>query len=92
MPKLINAIPIENFCLQLEYSDGLKGEYSCARLINKEESACLANPELFRLVTIDKKSNDLIWPNGFSLCGKALYKQLQLINLMNSFHIDIEKI
>ncbi len=92
MPKLVEVKALDDFSIYLKYSDGLEGEYSLSKVIQQKDFASIRDKHIFNKVSIDKKTNDVVWQEGVSLCKNALYKTLQLKNLMKSFCIDQEKL
>ena len=89
MNKLIKVTPKENFVLYLKYSNGTEGEISCADLLKKDEYRNIRNWQDFKQVKIDKNTNDISWPNGVSMCKNAMYRMLELKNLMKSMNIEL---
>lgn len=92
MLKPVEVKVIENSRLYVKYSDGISGEISLANLLNDGEYPEFKDPKYLNRVSIDPESNDPVWPNGASLCKNAIYKQLELKNLMKNIHIDINKL
>ena len=91
MLKPVQVKIIENSRLFVKYSDGISGEISLANLLEDADYPEFKDPAYLKNVSIDPDSNDAVWPNGASLCKNAIYKQLELKNLMKSLHIDINK-
>ncbi|MBU0560355.1 MAG: DUF2442 domain-containing protein [Bacteroidetes bacterium] len=90
IPVLVK--PLEHYKLYIKYSDGLSGEINLEHLKNKPEFAKLVEEDFFNKVRIDGITKDLLWDDGISLCKNALYKQLELKNLLRRLSIDESKI
>ena len=92
MAKPVEVKVVENSRLFVKYSDGISGEISLASLLNDSEHPEFKDPDYLSKVSIDPGSEDPVWPNGISLCKNAIYRQLELKQLMQRLHIDIDKI
>ena len=92
MPKLIDVKPLDTLKLYLKYDDGVEGEIKLEHLRKNIFYKDLCDPDYFSKAAIDQKTNDVIWENGVSLCKNAMYKQLQLKQMMKGFHIDLDKL
>jgi hypothetical protein len=92
MPKPEEVKVIDNSKLFVKYSDGIAGEISLSSLLRDEKHPEFKDPDYLKKVSIDPESEDPVWPNGISLCKNAIYKQLELKQLMKNLHIDIDKI
>ena len=92
MPKPEEVKVVDNSRLFVKYSDGISGEISLSTLLRDDEHPEFKDPEYLKQVTIDTKTEDPVWPNGISLCKNAIYRQLELKQLMKRLHIDIDKI
>ena len=92
MPKPIELKIIENSRLYVKYSNGISGEISLDNLLNNDLYPEFKKKYYLDRVSIDPTSYDPVWPNGASLCKNAIYKQLELKNMMDNFGIDLNKI
>ena len=90
MPTPVKVNTCGNDKIYVEYSDGMKGEYSLKKLMKKEEFDCLKEQELFDTAYIDAATNDIAWSNGVSICSNALYKCIQLKHLINIIDPECE--
>ncbi|MCF8242006.1 MAG: DUF2442 domain-containing protein [Melioribacteraceae bacterium] len=68
--------------IYVEYNDGIAGEYNFTRLFQKEDYSELSDFTEFQKISISKINGDVVWQCGTSLCKDALYKQLQLKQMM----------
>ena len=91
MPKLTLVKAKKNFRLYLKYSDGKDGIIDLNRLKDRIGFKSLCNPHLFETVFIDPDTNDICWEGGITICKDAVYRQLELKQLMKNLHIDIDK-
>ena len=90
------AVPVEvkalrELKLYVKYSDGLDGVISLKRHEKDPSYDKLLEFDYFATVSIDKKTKDIYWDNGISLCKNAVYKQLDLIRLAKSLKLDLNK-
>lgn len=91
MPLPVAVKAKQSQTIYLEYKDGLKGEIDLTKTINNNSYDDLKDPSEFSKVFIDKKSRDICWPCGVTLCKNALYSQLELRNLIKRLKIDVDK-
>lgn len=77
--KIINEEQI-----YIKYSDGLEGNISIKKSLNK-------NINQSTNIVINKDSKNIII-NDVELCKDAIYKQLHLKNIASKLKLDIEKI
>ena len=89
MAELIKVKPLKDHKIYLKYSNGLEGEYSLKKVMLKEEYKFLSDDEIFDKVEVDKKTNDVGWGNGVTLCKNAIYKQLELMQLAEKLKLDL---
>ena len=92
MPEPEEVRVVENSRLFVKYSDGTAGDISLASLLTDSNHPEFKDPAYLNKVALDPESGDPVWPNGISLCKNAIYKQLELKQLMKRLHIDIGKI
>ncbi|MFA7288848.1 MAG: hypothetical protein WC055_08200 [Melioribacteraceae bacterium] len=92
MAKLISVSPLGKDKIYLKYDDGLEGEYSLIKLMNKFEYEELSNELMFNSVSVCPKTNDVTWKNGSSICKNALYRQLELMQMARNIGLDLDKI
>lgn len=73
MIKIVNATPLGQSIIHLEFSDGACGDYDLAPLLSRDGTMVgpLKDPSYFARVFIDEGA--LAWPNGFDLSPDALY-------------------
>ncbi len=89
-PVSVKALP--DFKIYLVYSNGIEGEINLAHLKKDPNYQNLFKDDNFEKVFIDVKTKEIKWESGESICKNASYRQLELKNLMNKLHIDINKI
>ena len=83
---------LENYKIYLVYSNGEKGEINLAHLKKNPDYQNLFRDNNFDDVFIDEKTKEIMWKSGESICKNAAYRQIELKNLMNKLHIDVNKI
>lgn len=89
MADLIEVKPLKDQKIYLKYSNGIDGEYSLKKVMQKKEYEFLNDEKIFKNVSIDKKTNDVCWGNGVLLCKNAIYKQIELMKLAEKLKLDI---
>ena len=89
MADLVEVKPLKNHKIYLKYSNGLEGEYSLAKVMQKDDYKFLNDDEMFANVKVDEKTNDVTWDNGVLLCKNAIYKQLELMKLAEKLKLNI---
>ncbi len=90
MACLIVYHPLEKQKIYLEYKDGLKGELDLTKTIDNNNYDSLRDPEEFKKVFHNKKTNELCWPSGVCLCLNDLYGKLSLVLFMNRLKLDVD--
>ena len=76
-PKLINVKPIEPYILQVEYSDGTKGEVNLAYLVGQGVFAFWNQKENFNKVHIGEESGALEWNEEIDICPDSIFLDLK---------------
>ncbi|MDF7826281.1 DUF2442 domain-containing protein [Pontiellaceae bacterium B12227] len=75
MEKVIFVQALENYQLQVEFSDGVKGIVNCKGTLYGSVFEPLKDPELFAQVGIDD-FGAVYWPNGADLAPDAMHDNL----------------
>lgn len=88
-PVFVKAVG--NSKIFLKYSDGMEGELQLSYLKEKSGYEILKDSSAFGNVFIDEISKDICWDKNISICKNAVYKQLELINMMKRLGIELEK-
>ncbi len=88
-PVFVKAVG--NSKIYLKYSDGMEGELQLSYLKEKPGYEILKDSSAFGNVFIDEISKDICWNKNISICKNAVYKQLELINMMKRLGIELEK-
>ena len=88
----VSVKALENYKIYLVYSNGEKGEINLAHLQKDPGYRNLFKNDNFKNVFIDEATKEIKWESGESICKNAVYRQIELKNLMNKLHIDINKI
>ena len=71
MPKLTGVTPLEGFRLLLEYGAGERRLYDFTPHLSHKFYRSLADPALFRRVTVE--DGELAWITGQDFCPHTLY-------------------
>lgn len=78
MNKLINANPLNDYKIYLEFSDGTTGIVDLSEYVGKGLFSIWDDYRVFKTVTIGT-SGELIWGDKVDLCPDALYIKLKKI-------------
>ncbi len=76
MKKVVEAKPLEDYRLDVTFSDGVKGVINLKYRLFGPVFEPLGDPELFRQITIDD-FGVVCWPNGADLAPDTLYDILK---------------
>lgn len=71
-PKLIAALPLENYRLLLQFDGGELRLYDFTPHLNHKYYQSLGEPSLFRRVAVE--DGDLLWATGQDFCPHTLYE------------------
>lgn len=77
-PKLISVKPLENFSIQVEYSDGKNGVVNLSDFAGKGVFSFWNKKENFNQVHVGKESGAVEWNEEIDMCPDNIY--LKLIN------------
>jgi hypothetical protein len=74
-PRVTAVRHIRDYRLEIEFSDGRKGELDFRdRVVGRGGVfAALEDIELFSQVRVDQEAGTIVWPNGVDLCPDVLY-------------------
>ena len=70
IPSIINAIPLDNFFLEILFSDGEKKVIDIKPFIKNGISSELKNKDFFNDVIVE--NGFISWKNGFDFCPEFL--------------------
>jgi hypothetical protein len=71
IPKIISALPKENFQLGIIFNDGKSKTVDINPFIKNGVSAALRDPQYFKKVIVE--NGYITWENGFDFCPEFLY-------------------
>lgn len=71
IPKIISALPDENFQLSIVFNDGKSKTINVFPFIKNGVSAALKDPQYFKNVIVE--NGYITWANGFDFCPEFLY-------------------
>jgi hypothetical protein len=74
-PRVTKVIPRENHQLELTFTNGERGVYDCAPLLNFGVFQELRNEHYFKQV--DVVGGTVSWPNEQDICPDTLYLDAQ---------------
>ena len=70
-PRVKSVMPIDEFKLQLEFSNGEIGVYDCTHLLNFGVFTELKDKDYFRQVRV--KHGTVVWPHEQDICPDTLF-------------------
>ena len=76
IPKLTAAKHIEGYRLQLEFSDGARGEIDLEDQLWGEVFEPVRDPDFFKRFEVHPELNTLTWPNGADFAPEYLYQAI----------------
>jgi hypothetical protein len=76
MHRVIHAIALDGYRLQLRFSDGAEGEVDLSDLVGGGVFAAWRDPDFFAQVGIDEVAGTVCWPGGIDLCPDTLYAEI----------------
>jgi len=76
-PRITNVCHLNDYRLELSFSDGTVAELDFRRRIVGRGGVFqpLASVDVFSQVAVDKEAGTLVWPNGVDLCPDVLYAE-----------------
>jgi len=78
MYKIVVVRAMDNFQLYVEYADGFNGKINVAKMLKHKDYKCINDENEFKKVGIDKKTKDIIWKCGATMCKTATRNMLEL--------------
>jgi len=90
MYKIAKIEPFDDFQLYVEYSDGFGGKISFDKMLKHEDYKCINDLVEFKKVSIDKKSKDIIWECGATMCKIATRNMLELKQEIKNLKLPID--
>lgn len=70
-PRVVNAIPLDNYRLKLLFANGEQRIYDCTGLLNFGVFQELQDQNYFKRVNLDHGT--VVWPNEQDICPDTLY-------------------
>lgn len=76
MEKVVSVKVIEDYRMEVEFNDGLRGIFSMKGDLWGPMFEPLKDPEYFAKAFVDE-SGAVAWPNGADLCPVTLYEEIR---------------
>lgn len=70
-PRIVEAIPTDDYKLKLTFTNGESGFYDCSKLLNFGVFRELQNKNYFKQVKI--LHGTVVWPHEQDICPDTLY-------------------
>ena len=77
MVGVINASPLGDHVLRIEFSDGLVGDVDGSFLLSDGLGVALQDPDYCQQVRVDPELRTVVWPNGLDPAPELLRRHLQ---------------
>ncbi len=90
MYKIVKVIPFDDFQLYVEYADGFGGKVSFTKMLKHKDYECIRDINEFKKVSIDKKTKDIIWECGATMCKTATRNMLELKKEIENLGLPIK--
>jgi hypothetical protein len=81
MDKVVSVKPLENYRLEIEFSDGLRKVIDIHPFIRKGISAALNDESFFRQVMLED-GGGIAWPNGYDFCPNFLRDDVPAVSVV----------
>jgi len=77
MNRIISVKPLPGYRLQLEFADGLAGDFSVEPERRGGVFLKLLDPDVFTAVTLNADFGCVEWPGGIDLCPDTMHMALE---------------
>ncbi len=74
-PRIVSVRPLENFAVELTFTDGITAPVDLSHWIKGHGGVFLPlqDEAFFRRVAVDREAGTIVWPNGVDFCPDVLY-------------------
>jgi|SRR5271156_5457518 len=76
MNRIVSAKPLPGFLLQVEFDDGLTGDFAVDPERRGGVFLRLLDPQVFNAVTVNKDFGCVEWPGGIDLCPDVMHAEV----------------
>ena len=83
MDKVISVNVLENYLLEIEFSDGFHKVIDIHPFIGKGISSALKDEAYFRQVDLED-GGGIAWPNGYDFCPNFLRDDVPAVNVVTA--------
>lgn len=83
MDKVISVKALENYLLEIEFSDGFRKVIDVQPFLGKGISAALKDEAYFRQVSLED-GGGIAWPNGYDFCPNFLRDDVPAVNVVTA--------
>lgn len=90
MYKIVKIEPFDDFQLYVEYSDGFGGKINFDKMLKHKDYECINDLVQFKKVSIDKKTKDITWECGATMCKIATRNMLELKQELKNLKLPID--
>lgn len=89
MYKIVKVEPLDDYQLYVEYSDGFGGNINFEKMLKHKDYECINDLAEFKKVSIDKKTKDIAWECGATMCKIATRGMLELKQEIKNLGLSI---
>ncbi|MBN9352390.1 MAG: DUF2442 domain-containing protein [Chitinophagaceae bacterium] len=76
-PKILKVKAIKKFALEVEFADGVKGDYDLGHLAGKGVFQSWEEGDIFFNVGVDAESGSIVWPGGSDIDPLHVYCRIK---------------
>ena len=90
MYKIVVVKALDNFQIYVEYADGFSGVINVAKMLKHKDYKCINDENEFKKVNVDKKTKDIVWQCGATMCKTATRNMLELKQEIKNLGLPIK--
>jgi len=79
-PKILSVIPLENYRLQVTFSNHITKVYDCSELLTHPAFSSLHDPAIFRTVQVDQGGYGVFWNDDLDISESELWLHGKTVN------------
>ena len=79
LPKVVDAKYIDDFTIQLFFSDGVEGEIDLKGELDGEIFQPLKDIAYFKTFRVNHELHTITWPNGADFAPEFLYDNIKVV-------------
>jgi hypothetical protein len=76
MIRIIEATPLDGYCLKVRFNDGVEGIYSVDPQRRGGVFLALLDPAVFNAMQVNPDFGCVEWPGGVDLCPTSMHEEM----------------